>query len=118
MMRAMADKKEPGGARDVILARRKFFVASALAGVAFGCSGKKPNVCLDMAQPAPETSTQPAPVPQPTGAPQPTGEPQVCLSAPAPCLDMPPPEPTVCLDVPPPQPHVCLEFADPKRKNR
>ena len=98
----MADPKH----REAILARRKYFIASALAGVALGaCSDKKPHVCLEMAPP------------DPTGSASPQPEPQVCLSEPMPehtvCLDVPPPQPQVCLSEPMPEPTVCLEVAPP-----
>lgn len=96
--------------RELILARRQFFIASALAGVAIGCSDKKPHVCLDMAQPAPTGSTSAAQPCLDVPPPTPPQQPQVCLS------ERPPdPEPRVCLDVPPPEPTVCLEIAPQKR---
>ncbi|MFO0567241.1 MAG: hypothetical protein U0263_16405 [Polyangiaceae bacterium] len=120
----MADGKDGADRdRETVLARRKFFVASALAGVvAAGCERPGPFVCLEPA----------APPPTPDGGPSEAGgsvepPPQVCLeyapplredaAAPAPSEstgsvapppDAAPPEP--CLRVAPePPPRVCLK---------
>lgn len=95
--------------RDLILARRRFFIASALAGVAISGCDKKPTVCLDVAVPEPTTATTAS----------------ASAVAPGPCLDLPPPEPSVCLEMTMPEPsaqpssapapRVCLERPPPPR---
>ena len=81
-------------ARDIILARRKFFIASAMAGAALTSCDRKPDVCLDMPMETDDSARRTRPAkPQP----QPSADPNVCL-------DMPLPEPSVCLEVPPPDP--------------
>lgn len=125
----MSDGKD-SDARALILARRQFFIASALAGVAIaGCDGPQP--CLDVApvdpptpDPAPPTSSaaSSAAKPEPSVVPQPA----VCLEmAPVPERTAQPsattgaapqPAPRVCLKkVPPPKPtpKVCLKKLPP-----
>jgi hypothetical protein len=111
--------------RASILARRKFFIASALAGItAASCNNKEPQVCLKVASeyepetgaPEPCLAVQPeedkdsavvaapsAPAPTQTTDPEPapTQEPQVCLK-----VAPPPPDPS---------PKVCLRFAAPPK---
>jgi hypothetical protein len=89
--------------RELILARRRFFVASALAsvGVVGAC---QPQPCLNVAEP-PRSEAGPDPsVPDETppdeGQPDAGESPQVCLSVPQAKPKSPPP-------------HVCLEFAEP-----
>lgn len=96
--------------REAILARRRFFVASALAGVvAAGCDKPEPQVCLKV-----------APVPVDDGGPSP----QPCLSEarpldaePMPCLEVARPEPDAGdpSSVIEPEPRVCLKVAAPPR---
>ncbi len=108
------DDKKRKQARDVILARRQFFIASAMAGVALGGCDRNPAVCLDVAvEPTPGSSLGPGtPSASTTVA---TPEPSV---APTACLDMPV-EPSICLAVPMPNdsaepaPRVCLKRAPP-----
>jgi hypothetical protein len=112
------DKK----AREAILARRRFFIASALTGVTMSACDSRPAVCLS-----------PPPDPEPTDT-----QPQVCLSQPIPqqpdagVTEEPDageaadggvseaPDagdggvPRPCLSVVQPQPSVCLKIAPPK----
>lgn len=103
--------KKDDASRELILARRQFFIASALAGVALTGCDDRPSVCLDMPVPEPTTS-------EPTASAVPSA-----TTTPAPCLDVPPPEPSVCLEMampepsaqpsPAPAPRVCLKRAAP-----
>lgn len=111
--------------REAILARRRFFVASALAGmVTTACT---PQPCLNIAEPrspdAPDGATEGiAGAPGAAGAPATSddaGTPPVGTTDPPAATDAggpPPIPPTVCLKVAPPPPHVCLEFAEPPSK--
>ncbi|MEZ4219482.1 MAG: hypothetical protein R3B13_01045 [Polyangiaceae bacterium] len=116
------------GDREAILVRRKFFVASALAGLALtACDDKagKPTVCLNVAEPVKDSGTaQPClePVPPPTASNTEEQAPSVCLKVampPEPSAGPAPTKPTVCLKVAPPpdeqdrdaQPRVCLRMA-------
>ncbi len=121
------DEKKPQGAsrdRDAILARRKFFIASALAGIAATSCDKDPKVCLNIAQPqredaaAPMPCLEPPPKPQPEAQAEPTASASPTASTPVPDPTKPP-EPSVCLKVaeppkPAPRPRVCLKVAVPK----
>jgi hypothetical protein len=73
--RVVADQKKPD--RDAILARRRFFVASAMAGVVVAaCDRAGPQVCLE--QMPPPTDAGPSSAPDSERPPQP-------------CLEIPPP---------------------------
>jgi hypothetical protein len=110
-----APKRPAREDRRAILARRKFFVASAMAGIAVSGCKSEPQVCLKVATP-------PGPSAQPTAGPGPTTsedastiEPQVCLEVAAPDVpretDAGPDEP------PPPEPRPCLKIAPPDDRN-
>lgn len=128
----MSDSDRDADARERILARRQFFIASALAGVAM--TGCKPEPCLDVApvdpprperQPSASTSASTTAAADPSVPP----EPNVCLEMPpAPpthpsatpsasaTAGAPPPAPRVCLNkvpVPRPSPKVCLKKMPP-----
>lgn len=115
--------------REIILARRRFFVASALATVV--TTACTPRPCLNVAEPqspdggVPEDTNGSAgatggagapPVIEPdageTTPPTSTGDPQSAPDA------GPGPPPLVCLKVAPPPPHVCLEIAEPPSKKK
>ncbi|HMR09102.1 MAG TPA: hypothetical protein PKA88_25150 [Polyangiaceae bacterium] len=114
--------------RASILARRKFFIASALAGItAASCNNKEPQVCLKvMSEHEPDAGA-----PQPcldiltaedkdSAAPLVSAVPEPAPSALPP--SPPSPEPKVCLKValPPkdePSPKVCLRFAAPPKED-
>lgn len=111
--------------RELILARRRFFVASALAGVV--TTACTPQPCLNVAEPArpPEEGGTVEGAGGSAGAPGAAGAPGTTEpdagAAPVSTNDPPPPDagsipPTVCLKVAPPPPHVCLEFAEPPEK--
>lgn len=108
----MADEEKRGKDRDAILARRRFFVASAMASVVATACDRGPMVCLEVA-PVPTAGS-------PDGGPPPR-----------PCLEIMPPEdagtasaedagaPQPCLSVPmqtdaSAEPRVCLKVALPK----
>ncbi len=120
--------EEPSAKRDrsSILARRKFFIASALAGItAASCNTKEPQVCLKT--PAPTEGTEEAPAETDPPDVSPTAEPTSAPSGSAPVASAdppppPPPEPQVCLKVPAPsptndkpKPQVCLRVAAPPK---
>lgn len=123
----MADDEKRGRDKDAILARRRFFIASAVAGVVATSCDRSPMVCLEV-----------APVPTSPGS-------GGGLPPPRPCLEVLPPEdastpasedagigaaddagktsdksPQPCLSVPAPRdasappPQVCLKVARPK----
>jgi hypothetical protein len=116
------------GDRASILARRKFFIASALAGItAASCNNKEPQVCLkvmsehepdagapqpcldvlteeDKDSAAPLVSAVPEPTPSAIPQPTPSPEPKVCLK-----VALPPKEE--------PSPKVCLRFAAPPKED-
>lgn len=108
--------------REAVLARRKFFIASALAGVAATSCDKGPTVCLNIAQTPPEDAAVPMPCLEPPASPEPH-------ATAAPSSD-PLLEPSVCLKIamprspdagaktqapaPAPKPRVCLKVAAPK----
>jgi hypothetical protein len=105
--------------RELILARRRFFVASALASVV--TTACTPQPCLNVAEPArpPEDGGPLQGEGGGAGAPG-TTEPDadagpVGTTDPSP-VDAGTIPPTVCLKVAPPPPHVCLEFAEPPEK--
>ncbi len=116
--------KSPSRDRDAILARRKFFIASALAGIAATSCDKEPKVCLNIAQPQREDAAAPMPClealpkPQPEAQAAPPASATPTASTPAPDPTKPS-EPSVCLKVaappkPAPRPRVCLKVAMPK----
>jgi hypothetical protein len=111
--------------RELILARRRFFVASALAGVV--TTACTPQPCLNVAEPPrPEEGGTPeeatggsAGTTGAAGAPGSTES--DAGTDPVGTKDPTPPDagtipPKVCLKVAPPPPHVCLEFAEPPEK--
>jgi len=119
----------PARDRDAILARRRFFVASALASVvATGCDKVVPQPCLEVmpvadgGHPTPCLSTpmlqdaEPAPMPCLEVARPPEGDAGSTFAQPPP----EPPEPQVCLrvaaprkDAGEPAPRPCLKVAVP-----
>jgi hypothetical protein len=112
--------------RELILARRRFFVASALAGVV--TTACTPQPCLNVAEPPtrePEeggTSEATGGSAGATGAAGAPGSTEPDAGAEPVGTKAPPPDaggipPKVCLKVAPPPPHVCLEFAEPLEKN-
>lgn len=74
--------------REAILARRKLFIASALASIAATTCEKPAQACL-------------SPPPQSSDASTLTQEPQVCLAV-ATSTPEPPPEPCLTVAMPPP----------------
>ncbi len=119
----MTDERD----RQSILARRRFFVASALAGIAAaGCDNKAAQPCLKVASP-PVADAAPASPPTAT-APESEGDagaPQPCLSPlPPPTTDsdaqaiVDPPAPSARPAQPePPKPLPCLKVAIPRDTN-
>ena len=106
--RDKSDKTE-ADARQAILARRQFFIASAVAGVALAGCDDKPSVCLNVVSPDP--TQDPIEDPSPTPTPTPTASASTASSAePAPtvCLEMTMPDPTTA-----PAPEVCLKIKPP-----
>lgn len=124
MLELVADAKKPARDRDAILARRRFFVASAMAGVVVtACDRVGPQVCLEQA-PLPTDAGGSSVSPEAESPPRPCLEiaepareedagaarvedagqkaPQPCLSVPRQPRDAAPP-PTVCLKVAPPK---------------
>ncbi len=98
---------EPKDARAIIMARRQFFITSALAGVALaGCDRKGPNdvpphVCLKTTEPDPPSTASAHPVPAAAepAPPSPSSSSSAPQPVPTVCLEMP--EPTVCLNMVP-----------------
>ncbi len=102
-------------ARAIIMARRQFFITSALAGVALtSCEDRRlpPHVCLEIA-PTPDP-----PPPAPTSSSSAEPELSIPTAAPTPCLELavPPPTPaptgapSAAPPPAPPQPRICLDF--------
>jgi hypothetical protein len=79
---AGSDDRGKRSAREAILARRRVFVASAVATLAFGCDKGRPDVCLNMTIPENSQDVEP-PTPDPSAAP-----------SEAPSSDEPPPTPS------------------------
>lgn len=105
------------GARTIIMARRQFFITSALAGVALtGCDDRRvpPHVCLEIA-PSPEPPPPPSsPLSPSSSAPElvvPSAEPAACLE-----FAVPPPTPaasgapSATPSAVPQRPRICLDF--------
>jgi hypothetical protein len=96
--------------RDAILARRRFFVASAVAGVVATACERSPMVCLEVA-PVPASGADAGPPPRP-------------------CLEIPPPDDAssaatenaagsdAAADATSPRPHVCLKVGVPPKDQR
>ena len=118
--------------RERILARRKFFIASAVAGMTMS-SCDKAQPCLNVAAPVQDSGSPPRPclkvAPQATavqdaGAPSPA--PAASSAAPAPTAERdakaPPAPPRPCLKVAPQKPkdddkpRPCLRVASPPKK--
>jgi len=95
---------DPGNKREreLILARRRFFVASALAGVVSACEQPAAQPCLNVAIPLRDAGARPTPVPSTSDS----------------AMVAPPPPPEVCLEVAQPPPQVCLEFAEPPKDSQ
>lgn len=123
----MADPGDPGSkkARELILARRRFFIASAVATLALTCDKGRPDVCLKVyvpPTPDPEQAGSATPTPsaeppkasaapadsgapvQPGGAPAPSAEPMPCLNV----SETPAPPPTRAPRPKPAEPRMCL----------
>lgn len=59
-------KRDGDPDREAILARRKMFIASALAGLAIGCEGNTaPQACLKVAPPPGDAQPDASAAPQP-----------------------------------------------------
>jgi hypothetical protein len=100
-------------ARALILARRRSFIATALASVALTSCDRNPLVCLEMAVPSIE--------PTPSAAASASASAEVVTEAPRPCLDVSPPEPpdegqsgAPSTAPPTPTPRVCLSRRPPQ----
>ncbi len=124
----MADAPPPKRpAREIILARRRIFIASAVA-LAVGCDKPRPDVCLKIyVAPPPDASTRSAPSVEPQAClnivepspppPAPTTAPSVAptaaptATAPAPTASAPAPQPPPA-PTKPPRPRICLLMLD------
>ena len=109
--------KDDDDARQLILARRQFFIASALAGVSLTACDRQPQPCLDIStvpiDPVPVDSSTPTAT---TASAHPSTAPTVCLDMPAEphvCLEMAMPEPSTSASAPKPAPRVCLRKVMP-----
>jgi hypothetical protein len=115
----MADRKDD---RQAILARRRFFVASALAGLASAQCDNPFRPCLEVASPPgrPDAAVAPPAATTAAGA-QDAAPPQPCLEiAPTPpdasAIAPPAPAPTPATPEHPPQ--VCLKVAVPRDQRK